>query len=175
MTMEILFFLSDHKFGQAASSKSRNAIHFFSLSTHRIDKMDEPKWFILIQLGSGRFRIFKFNLVREIIFLSLDHPFGYWETLHMVWSKSRIMTNIRYADVCLVVAKKGSLNLIFDKVNKWDKNIKFSYEFMVENKLTFLSSTIFLTENTFEFRPSRKNGLDTNLQITTKPQFPKNI
>ena len=75
--------------------------------------------------------------------------------------QGHILKWIRYADDCLVVAKKGSFNLILDKVNKWDKNIKFSYELMVENKLTFLSSTIFLTENTFEFRPSRKNGLDT--------------
>ena len=70
--MEILFILYEHKFGRAASSKTRNAINFFSLSTHRIDKMDEPKWFILIQLGSGRFRIFKFDLVRKIKKLSRE-------------------------------------------------------------------------------------------------------
>jgi hypothetical protein len=66
MTMEILFFLSDHKFDQAASSKSGKANHSFSLSTHRIDKIERPKCFILILLGAVRFRIFKFDLVRKI-------------------------------------------------------------------------------------------------------------
>ena len=34
---------------------------------------------------------------------------------------------------------------------------------MVDNELTFLSSTIFLTNGSFEFRPSRKNGAETIL------------
>jgi hypothetical protein len=73
-----------------------------------------------------------------------------------------------YADDCIIIAKKGSVNYILDKVNKWDKKLKFSYEIMVDNKLTFLSSTIFLTNNTYEFRPSRKNGQDTILTFHHK-------
>jgi hypothetical protein len=34
---------------------------------------------------------------------------------------------------------------------------------MVDNEITFLSSTISLANNSFEFRPSRKNGVDTVL------------
>jgi hypothetical protein len=70
--------------------------------------------------------------------------------------QGHVLKWLRYADDCIIIAKKGSFNYILDKVNKWDKNIKFSYEIMVDNELTFLSSTIFLTNNTYEFRPSRK-------------------
>ena len=41
---------------------------------------------------------------------------------------------------------------------------------MVDNELTFLSSTIFITSGSFEFRPSRKNAAETiliNYQKTT--------
>ena len=70
---------------------------------------------------------------------------------------------LRYADDCIVVGKKGSFEHILNKVNRWDKDIEFSYEKMIDNELTFLSSTIFLTNGSFEFRPSRKNGAETIL------------
>ena len=70
---------------------------------------------------------------------------------------------IRYVDDCICVAKKGSFQNILNKINKWDKNIKFSYEKMLDNKLNFLSSTIFLENDTFEFRPYRKQASETIL------------
>jgi hypothetical protein len=66
---------------------------------------------------------------------------------------------IRYVDDCICVAQKGSFQNILNKVNKWDKNIEFSYEKMLDNKLNFSSSTIYLENNTFEFRPYRKKRL----------------
>ena len=77
--------------------------------------------------------------------------------------QGHVFTWLRYVDDCIVIAKKGSFKHIYDKVNKWDKNIYFSDEQMIENELTFLSSTIFLANNSFEFRPSRKNGAETIL------------
>ena len=77
---------------------------------------------------------------------------------------------LRYADDCVVIAKKGSFDHILEKVNNWDKNIFFSHEKMVDNEVTFLSSTIFLMNGSFEFKPSRKNGADaiiTNFQKAT--------
>ena len=35
---------------------------------------------------------------------------------------------LRYADDCVVIAKKGSFDHILEKVNNWDKNIFFSHE-----------------------------------------------
>lgn len=77
--------------------------------------------------------------------------------------QGHVFTWLRYVDDCIVIAKKGSFKHIYDKVNKWDKNIYFSNEQMIDNELTFLSSTIFLANNSFEFRPSRKNGAETIL------------
>ena len=68
---------------------------------------------------------------------------------------------LRYVDDCIVIAKKGSFDHILNKDNNWDKKIISSNEQMVDNELTFLSSTIFLSNGSFEFRPSRKNGADT--------------
>ena len=68
---------------------------------------------------------------------------------------------IRYVDDCICISKKGSFSAILEKVNNWDKNIKFSFEKMIDNKLNFLYSTVFVQNDTFEFRPYRKNGSDT--------------
>ena len=77
--------------------------------------------------------------------------------------QGHIFTWLRYVDDCIVIAKKGSFNHIFNKTNRWDKNTTFSNEKMVDNKITSLSSTIFLANESFEFRPARKNGADTVL------------
>ena len=77
--------------------------------------------------------------------------------------QGHIIKWLRYVDDCICVAKKGSFNIIFDKINKWDKRVKFSYEKMDGGELTFLSSRIFLEGNSFQFRTSRKNGQETIL------------
>ena len=64
---------------------------------------------------------------------------------------------LRYADDCVVIAKKGSFDHILEKVNNWDKNIFFSHEKMVDNEVTFLSSTIFLMNGSFEFKFSKSH------------------
>ena len=68
---------------------------------------------------------------------------------------------IRYVDDCICISKKNSFSAILEKVNNWDKNIKFSFEKMIDNKLNFLYSTVFVQNDTFEFRSYRKNGSDT--------------
>ena len=78
--------------------------------------------------------------------------------------QGHIIKWLRYVDDCICVAKKGSFNIIFDKINKWDKRVKFSYEKMDGGELTFLSSCIFLEGNSFQFRTSRKNGQETTVQ-----------
>ena len=70
---------------------------------------------------------------------------------------------LRYVDDCICVAKRGSFNIIFDKINHWDSRVNFSHENMIDKKLTFLSSTIFLVGDSFQFRPSRKSGQETIL------------
>ena len=77
--------------------------------------------------------------------------------------QGHIIKWLRYVDDCICVAKKGSFNIIFDKINKWDKRVKFSYEKMDGGELTFLASCIFLEGNSFQFRTSRKNGQETIL------------
>ena len=87
--------------------------------------------------------------------------------------EGHIIKWLRYADDCIVVAKKGSFEHIFKKVNRWDKNITFSYERMVDNELNFLSSTIYLEGGTFNFRPHRKNGSETILTNYKKATISK--
>ena len=58
--------------------------------------------------------------------------------------QGHILKWLRYADDCICIAKKGSFEHILAKVNRWDKNIKFLYEKMVENSLTILYSTIYV-------------------------------
>ena len=77
--------------------------------------------------------------------------------------QGHVLKWLRYVDDCIIVAKKGSFEHILEKVNKWDKSITFSYERMIENELNFLSSTIYLVDNTFKFRPYRKSGSETLL------------
>ena len=88
--------------------------------------------------------------------------------------QGHVLTWLRYVDDCIVIGKKGSFNHIYDKVNRWDKNIKFSNEQMIDNEITFLSSTIFLANNSFEFRPSRKIARKQSLLILRWQPYQKN-
>ena len=77
--------------------------------------------------------------------------------------RGHIFTWLRYADDCIIISKKGSFDHILDNVNNWDKEITFSHERMIDSEISYLSSTIFLANESFEFRPSRKNGVDAIL------------
>ena len=77
--------------------------------------------------------------------------------------RGHIFTWLRYADDCIIISKKGSFDHILDKVNNWDKDITFSHERMIDSEISYLSSTIFLANESFEFRPSRKNAVDAIL------------
>ena len=87
--------------------------------------------------------------------------------------QGHIIKWLRYVNDCICVAKHGSFEHIFQKINKWDKRVKLTHEFMTDEKLTFLSSTIYLDGNSFEFRPSRKSGLETILTNYKKATISK--
>ena len=67
----------------------------------------------------------------------------------------------RYADDCVAIVKKGACNRVLTALNLWDQDIKFTCEKMVENKLTYLSTTIFIENSLIEFKTYRKANLNT--------------
>ena len=75
--------------------------------------------------------------------------------------QGHIIKWLRYVDDCICIAKKGSFNHIFQKINRWDQRVKFTHEMVIDEKLTFLSSCIYLDGHSFQFFPSRKSGQET--------------
>ena len=63
--------------------------------------------------------------------------------------QGHIITWLRYADDNLAIIKKGSFDHIFNEINNWDENVSYSFEKMTENRLTFLSTTIFIEKMKF--------------------------
>ena len=77
--------------------------------------------------------------------------------------QGHIITWLRYADDNLTIIKKGSFDHILNELNSWDPDISYSFEKMTENKLNFLSTTIFVKNEEIQFQPFRKAGLDSIL------------
>ena len=50
---------------------------------------------------------------------------------------------------------------ILTTINTWDQDLTFTAEKMVENKLTYLSTTIFIENSLIEFKTYRKANLNT--------------
>ena len=75
--------------------------------------------------------------------------------------QGHIITWLRYADDNLAIIKKGSFDIILHEINNWDQNITYSFEKMTQNRLNFLSTTVFLENGEIEFNPFRKAGPDT--------------
>ena len=75
--------------------------------------------------------------------------------------QGHIITWLRYADDNLAIIKKGSFDIILHEINNWDQNITYSFEKMTQNRLNFLSTTVFLENGEIEFKPFRKAGPDT--------------
>ena len=67
----------------------------------------------------------------------------------------------RYVDDNLAIIKRGSYDKILSEINRWDQHIFYTSEKLVENKLNFLSCTLFIHENKIEFKTYRKSGLDS--------------
>ena len=74
--------------------------------------------------------------------------------------KGLILSWTRFADDNLAIIQKGSHDEI-EALNSWDQNIKYTSEFLADNKLTFLSSTFFLKNGAIEFKTFRKAGINT--------------
>ena len=75
--------------------------------------------------------------------------------------KGLIISWTRYADDCIAIIKKNSHDEILTALNSWDQDLKFTSEFLIENKLTFLSSKMFLQDGKIEFKTFRKSGIET--------------
>ena len=64
-----------------------------------------------------------------------------------------ILSWVRFADDVICIAKKGSVEKIHEKINKWDSNLKFTCEKMFENSLICLDCELYISENgSIEFR-----------------------
>ena len=83
--------------------------------------------------------------------------------IHKLKRQGHIITWLRYADDNLTIIKKGSFDHILNELNSWDHNISYSFEKMNENKLNFLSTTVFVKNEEIQFQPFRKAGPDTIL------------
>ena len=89
-----------------------------------------------------------------------------------------VVSWLRYADDIITITKKGSRDLILQKLNQWDHHLSFTSETMSENKLKFLDCLIFIKEGKIEFEKVWRNGLDTVLSNYRKsvisPRYTEN-
>ena len=67
----------------------------------------------------------------------------------------------RYADDCVAIIKIGSYDSVLKAINFWDQDTTFTGELMTENKINYLSCTIFIENGQIEFKTFRKANLDT--------------
>ena len=74
--------------------------------------------------------------------------------------KGVIKSWYRYADDCIVMMRKDSLNEVFSSINSWDEKLKFTMEKM-GSSLVYLDTEIFLQAERLEFKRFRKRGLKT--------------
>lgn len=74
--------------------------------------------------------------------------------------KGVIKSWYRYADDCIVMLRKDSLNEVFSSINSWDEKLKFTMEKM-GSSLVYLDTEIFLQAERLEFKRFRKRGLKT--------------
>lgn len=84
-----------------------------------------------------------------------------------------IISWTRFADDNLAIIRKGSHDTILNAINSWDQNIKYTSAFFLENKLTFLSCTIFLKDGALEFQTYRKAGINTVINNYKKSIMPR--
>ena len=64
----------------------------------------------------------------------------------------------RFADDNLAIIKKASFEKILSAINNWDEHIFYTSEKLLNNKLNFLSCTLFLQDEKLEFKTFRKSG-----------------
>ena len=67
-----------------------------------------------------------------------------------------ILAYYRYVDDILVVLKKGKKIELLEILNNFDKNLGFTIENSLENKLNFLDTTIVISQNDLNLEHFRK-------------------
>ena len=67
-----------------------------------------------------------------------------------------ILAYHRYVDDIFVVLKKGKKLGLLDKLNNFDRNLKFTIENSENNRLNFLDTTVVIFGNTLNFEHFRK-------------------
>ena len=67
-----------------------------------------------------------------------------------------ILAYYRYVDDILVILKKGQKSQLLQKLNNFDKNLSFTTENMIDNKLNFLDTTIIIRNDQLFLEHYRK-------------------
>ena len=74
----------------------------------------------------------------------------------------KIVFYSRFTDDSLVIIEKKAVKSFMKEINKFDKSLNFTINYMKEEKITFLDMTIFVNKDqTLELKKYRKNSLDT--------------
>ena len=88
-------------------------------------------------------------------------------------NKGNIQAYFRYVDDILVVIKKGQKHLLLEKLNKFDKNLGFTTDSMINNKLTFLDTSVILKDGSLfleHFRKPSATDCLTNFKTGVSPK-----
>ena len=67
-----------------------------------------------------------------------------------------ILAYYRYVDDILVILKKGQKSQLLQKLNNFDKNLSFTTENMIDNKLNFLDTTLIIRNDQLLLEHYRK-------------------
>ena len=89
--------------------------------------------------------------------------------------EGKVVVWLRYADDILAVIKKRSMNTVLEKINAWDTSLNFTVEKMVNEKINFLDSTVFIEKGEIKFRKFWKNGPGTVTSNYRTSVMPKKI
>jgi hypothetical protein len=65
--------------------------------------------------------------------------------------------------------KNGSFDKVFKKFNSWDKDLYFTSEKIVDNRLIFLDCKIFIADSKIEFKIFENLEMRLYSQITKNP------
>jgi hypothetical protein len=67
-----------------------------------------------------------------------------------------------YADDVLCICRKDSVDRIQNRINAWDKNLKFTVEKLHNDEIKFLDARIFLENGQIKFRKFLKKDENTD-------------
>ena len=84
-----------------------------------------------------------------------------------------ILAYYRYVDDILVILKKGKKIHLLEKLNRFDKNLGFTMENTVDNKLNFLDTTLIINNNNLHLEHFRKPTATDCMTNYKTAVFPK--